>query len=128
MKLIKPIFEILNDQREIFENHWQSRSEAYDLLSEEDIKDILRYTKQKLIELAYYISTIKENRKSRKCLYFYKDYVELLLKYHQSKFDRYPGTYMFLYSELLLGAQRYQNIKNELIRFDYNIEEVESIT
>jgi len=73
-----------------------------DLLSEVDIQDILRYTKQKLIEIMNYISTVKENRKTKKCLYFNKNQVELLLKYHQSKFDSYPGTYMHKYSELLL--------------------------
>ena len=86
----------MNDHKEIFENHWNLRSEAYDLLSEEDIQDILRYTKQKLIELKNYISTVKENNRTMECLYFYKDHVDLLLSYHQSKFDGYPGTYMYI--------------------------------
>ncbi|QJD82921.1 hypothetical protein [Cohnella herbarum] len=128
MKLIKPVFEILQDQKEIFENHWNLRSEAYELLSEEDIKDILIFTKQKLIELKNYIGTVKENKKTMECLYFYKDHVDLLLRYHLRKFDGYPGTYMYIYSELLLGAERYLNIKNELRRLGCIIEEDRSIT
>ncbi|MDG0808070.1 hypothetical protein [Cohnella rhizosphaerae] len=127
MKLVEPIFDILNDQVEIFENHWKLRSTAYDFLREEDIQDILRYTKQKLIELQNYLNAVKE-KKTKDRLQFYKEHVELLLRYHQNKFDSYPGTYMYLYSELILGAQRYQNIKDELRRLDSDTEEVGSIT
>jgi len=118
----------MNDQKEIFERHWEARSEAYELLKEEDIQDVLMYTKKKLIELKDYLNTIKINRRSKKCLFFYLDFVGLLLRYHKSKFEMYPGTYMSLYSELLLGAQRYLNIKNELSELGCNNEEVGSIT
>lgn len=114
MKLVEPIFLILNDHVEIFENHWQSRCAEYDLLKAEDIQDILHYTKQKLIEVRDYMLTVEENRRTKKCLQFYREYVELLLRYHENKFDGYPGTYMYLYSELLLGAQGYLRIKDEL--------------
>jgi hypothetical protein len=128
LKLVKPVFEIMNEQKEIFERHWEARSEAYEMLKEEDIQDVLVYTKKKLNELMDYLNTIKLNRKSKNCLFFYMEFVGILLRYHKSKFEMYPGTYMSLYIELLLGAQRYQNIKNELIELGCNIEEVGSIT
>jgi len=112
LKLIKPIYEILNDRKEIFEKHWQERSTEYDLLRFEDVEDIIIYTEQKLIELQKYFGTVKENKRTKICLQFYKDHVEILMRYHQNKFESYPGTYMYIYSELLLGAQRYQNIEN----------------
>jgi len=128
MRFIKPIFDIMNDRKDIFENHWQARSEAYEKLTVADINYVLMYTEEKLIELMNYLNTIKIKRQSKAIYSFYMGYVELLLRYHNGRLDSYPGTYMHLYSELLLGAQRYQNIMNELIELGCNIEEVGSIT
>jgi hypothetical protein len=105
----------LHETKEIFEDHWQAMTEAYESLSEEDIQSILAYTKKKLNELSNYFNTIKFNKRSKDVLFFYTDFVDLLLKYHKNKFDmRYHLQYMFLYSELLLGSQRYITIKNNL--------------
>ncbi|MDO3410578.1 hypothetical protein QWJ34_12470 [Saccharibacillus sp. CPCC 101409] len=114
LTLVKPIFDILNDRKEIFENHWNARTIAYDLLTEEDIRDVLNYTHRKLIELKSYLDTVQTTRKNQQILTFYKQFNEDLLKYHNRPFDSYPGTYMYFYSELLLGAERYLTIKKEL--------------
>ncbi len=124
LNLVKPIYEIMNEEKEIFEKHWQTRLEASETNKEEDIQNVLGYTYQRLISLKRYIDAIKKSKKSTKSLSFYIEYVELLLSTHNGKFDSYPETYMYLYSELLLGAQRYLNIKKELGKHGSNSEEV----
>lgn len=114
----------MNEEKEIFEKHWQTRLEASETNKEEDIQNVLGYTYQRLISLKRYIDAIKKSKKSTKSLSFYIEYVELLLSTHNGKFDSYPETYMYLYSELLLGAQRYLNIKKELGKHGSNSEEV----
>jgi chloramphenicol O-acetyltransferase len=51
LKLVTPIFEIMNDEKEVFEKHWQERSEAYAMLKKDDIQNVLIYTYRKLIDL-----------------------------------------------------------------------------
>ncbi|OME75705.1 hypothetical protein BK120_30800 [Paenibacillus sp. FSL A5-0031] len=115
LKLLKPIHVILHENKEVFEDHWQARTEAYESLPEEDIQSILVYTQKKLNEISNYLNTIKFNKQSKDVLFFFTDYVDHLLKYHKNKFDmRYHLQYMYLYSELLLGSQRYIAIKNNL--------------
>jgi hypothetical protein len=89
---------------------------------------MLRFRNSQVIELENYISSSGKSKKSLKSLSFFKDYVDLLLSYHNSEFDGYPGTYMHIYSELLVGAQRYLNIKNELKELGCNSEEAGGIT
>ena len=106
--LIKPIYFILNEKREVFDNHWNSRSEAYENLTEEDIRDVLDYTKQKLIELSNYLETIKPEKRLKNIFLYYKDNVDHLIRYHKRSFNmRYHMQYMFFYSELLLDSERY---------------------
>ncbi|RJE83266.1 hypothetical protein D3P07_25205 [Paenibacillus sp. 1011MAR3C5] len=111
-ELVKPIYFILNENREVFDNHWNSRSEAYEKLTEEEIRDVLEYTKQKLIELSNYLDTIKTEKRIKN---FYKEYVDHLIKYHKSSFNMsYHMQYMFFYSELLLGSERYLIIMKKI--------------
>lgn len=113
--LIKPLYVILQDNKAIFEDHWQARTEAYESLVEEDIQRVLIYTKKKLNDLLIYFSTIKFNNRSKEIMCFYTDYVNHLLSYHKNHFDmRYHLQYMYFYSELLLGAQRYLTIRDRL--------------
>ncbi|WP_206669852.1 hypothetical protein [Paenibacillus luteus] len=119
----------MHENKEIFEDHWQARTEAYESLSEEDIQSILVYTKKKLNELSNYFNTFKFNKRSKDVLFFYTDYVDLLLKFHKSKFDmRNHLQYMYLYSELLLGSQRYITIKNYLREIEGKFEEDDSLS
>lgn len=129
MELLKPIYFILRDDKETFENHWEARSKTYDSLSVDDIQNVLNYTHRKVNELLNYFNSIQLDKRSKKILCFYTDYVDHLLMYHKKKFDmKYHMQYMFSYSELLLGSQRYEGIMNKLREIDGTFKEDGSIT
>jgi hypothetical protein len=72
----------------------------------EDIQEVLTYTKKKLEELLVYFSMVKFTKRAKKVLFFFTQYVELLIKFHRNKFDmQYHMQYMYLYNEMLLGSQ-----------------------
>ncbi|WP_037290945.1 hypothetical protein [Saccharibacillus sacchari] len=118
----------MTDQKEIFINHWEARSESYLSLREPAIREVWEYTKERLTELRAYLNTIKENRRTDAILGFYREHVELLSKDYQREIKEYPGNYMYFYNELLLGSERYLTIKNELKNLGCKVKEEGSNT
>lgn len=117
LALLKPIFDILNNNTSWFDEKWNklvsvSKSEP---TSDVEIVLLLTYTGTKLNELLNYFSTIEFTKRNKELLFFFTDYVEDLLRYHKKEFDKkYFSQYMFFYNELILGSQRYLNIKNKI--------------
>ncbi|EFM08759.1 hypothetical protein PaecuDRAFT_4224 [Paenibacillus curdlanolyticus YK9] len=110
--LIKPVYEMLAEDQQWLDDLWHSirTGNHSEIMSECEIQKVSTFTFDKLARLDAYLKSIKLNKKSAQTLAFYREYVELLLKYHKNnKFDSdYILQYMYLYSELVLGSQRYK--------------------
>lgn len=117
LDLIKPIYDILNNNEEWFDLNWNKQLSIgkSEPATDEEIQLVLLYTHCKLTELLNYFESIGTNKITRNTLFFFTDYVNYLMEYHKVKFEtRYFYQYIFFYNELILGSQRYLSIKTKV--------------